>query len=45
MNLKQNKRTKIHVELLKNDNVSKEYKNEVIKNLKENNVHLDIDEY
>jgi hypothetical protein len=38
--LKQDKRSRINLELLKNENVRKEYENEVMKNLKEDNVHM-----
>ncbi|VVC38899.1 Endonuclease/exonuclease/phosphatase [Cinara cedri] len=41
--LKQGKRAKLNLELLKDENVRKNYENEVMKNLKENNVQMDVD--
>jgi len=39
----QDKRTKINFELLKDENVRKEYENKVMKNLNEKNVHMNED--
>jgi len=41
--LKQDKRIKINLELLKDEIVRKSYENEVTKNLKENNAQMNID--
>lgn len=40
--LKEDKKAKINLELLKDEIVRKNYENEVMKNLKENNIQLDV---
>jgi len=41
--LNQDKRTKINLELLKDEILRKEYENKVMMNLNENNVHMNVD--
>jgi hypothetical protein len=41
--LKQDKRVKINLQLLKDETVRKNYENEVTKNLKENIAQMDVD--